>query len=183
MRNRNISNSTAACTIPAMGVRPPLLMLVIVRAMAPVAGIPPKIGDARLAIPWAISSVLESWRSPITPSATVAESSDSMAPSIAMVIAGETSPLITSHDSSGTWAPGSWLEIEKRSPMVSIELMPIYCFRSKAAIVITMMAISEPGNFRSTLLIRATFGQRAMTATEPIPTAALHQSIVGIAPK
>ena len=52
--------STAACMMPATGVRPPLLMLVIVRAMAPVAGIPPNSGDARLAMPWAISSVLES---------------------------------------------------------------------------------------------------------------------------
>ena len=60
MRNRNISMSTAACMMPATGVRPPLLMLVIVRAMAPVAGIPPNSGDARLAMPWAISSVLES---------------------------------------------------------------------------------------------------------------------------
>lgn len=29
--------------MPATGVRPPLLMLVMVRAMAPVAGIPPKM--------------------------------------------------------------------------------------------------------------------------------------------
>ena len=64
--------------MPATGVRPPLLMLVIVRAIAPVAGIPPKIGEARFASPWAISSVLELLRSPMTPSATVAESSDSI---------------------------------------------------------------------------------------------------------
>ncbi len=69
-----------------------------------------------------------------------------------MVMAGDTSPLITSHDSSGTWAPGNWFEIEKRSPMVSMEPMPIYCFSSRAATVITMMAISDPGNLRSTLL-------------------------------
>jgi hypothetical protein len=31
-------------------------MLVAVRAIAPVAGSPPKIGDATLATPWAISS-------------------------------------------------------------------------------------------------------------------------------
>ena len=54
-----MSSNTTACTIPAIGVRPPLLMLVIVRAMAPVAGIPPNIGEARLATPCATSSVFE----------------------------------------------------------------------------------------------------------------------------
>ena len=39
---------------------PPLLILVMVRAMAPVAGIPPKRGAMILAAPWAISSVFES---------------------------------------------------------------------------------------------------------------------------
>ena len=57
----------------------------MVRAIAPVTGIPPKRGTVMLAIPWPISSVFEQVRSPVTPSATVAESSDSMAPSIAMV--------------------------------------------------------------------------------------------------
>ena len=51
MRNRKMSNSTTAWTMPATGVRPPLLILVIVRAMAPVAGIPPKRGEAILASP------------------------------------------------------------------------------------------------------------------------------------
>ena len=80
--------------MPAMGERPPLLMLVMVRAMAPVAGMPPKSGEARLAKPWAISSVLELWWSPITPSATVAESRLSIAPRMAMVMAGVTSSLM-----------------------------------------------------------------------------------------
>jgi hypothetical protein len=47
-------------------------------------------GDIR-ASPWAISSWLGSWRSSIWLSATRAESSDSMAPSRAMVMAGEIS--------------------------------------------------------------------------------------------
>ena len=37
--------------IPAIGLRPPLFIFVIVLAIAPVAGIPPKIGEARLASP------------------------------------------------------------------------------------------------------------------------------------
>jgi len=43
--------SVSAWTIPATGVRPPLRTLVAVRAMAPVAGIPPNSGEAMLARP------------------------------------------------------------------------------------------------------------------------------------
>jgi hypothetical protein len=59
--------------------------------MAPVAAKPPNSGAAMLARPCAMSSWLGSWRSSIWLSATRAESSDSMAPSSAMVIAGEIS--------------------------------------------------------------------------------------------
>ena len=38
-----ISKRVTACTIPATGVRPPFFTFVAVRAMAPVAGIPPKM--------------------------------------------------------------------------------------------------------------------------------------------
>ena len=62
-------------------------MLVAVRAIAPVAGMPPNNGATMLAAPCAISSVLEWCRDPIIPSATTAESSDSMAASSAMVSA------------------------------------------------------------------------------------------------
>ena len=81
-------NSVSACVIPAIGVRAPLRIFVAVRAMAPVAGMPPKSGLTMLAMPCAISSWLESWRSSVMPSATTAESSDSMAANIAMVTAG-----------------------------------------------------------------------------------------------
>ena len=53
-----MSNNVIACTIPAIGVRPPFLMLVAVRAMAPVAGMPPNSGVTMLAMPCPISSVL-----------------------------------------------------------------------------------------------------------------------------
>ncbi len=84
-KNNRISNRTTACITPATGERPPLLMLVIVRAMAPVAGIPPKNGVTMLATPCATSSMFELCRLPITPSATVADNRDSIAPSMAMV--------------------------------------------------------------------------------------------------
>ena len=63
-------------------------MLVAVRAIAPVAGRPPNSALPKFAIPWAISSVFESCRSPIIPSATTAHSSDSIAPSMAIARAG-----------------------------------------------------------------------------------------------
>ena len=102
IKKRKMSNNTTAWMIPAIGVLPPLFMLVMVRAMAPVAGIPPKRGEAMLAKPCATNSVLESWWSAITPSATVAESKLSMAPRMAMVMAGETRLLMVSQFISGT---------------------------------------------------------------------------------
>ncbi len=85
---RITSSSTTACVMPAIGLVAPLFTLVTVRAMVPVAGMPPKNGVAKLAMPCAISSWLGSWRSPIMPSATRAHSSDSIAPSSASVIVG-----------------------------------------------------------------------------------------------
>ena len=86
-----MSSSVSACTMPATGVRPPFLTFVAVRAMAPVAGMPPNSGDAMFATPCATSSMFERCRPPIIPSATTADSSDSTAPSSAMVNAGPTS--------------------------------------------------------------------------------------------
>jgi len=56
---------------------------VAVRAMAPVAGMPPKKGVMMLPTPNASSSASGSWRVRAIPSATTAERSDSMAPSMA----------------------------------------------------------------------------------------------------
>ena len=62
-------------------------MLVAVRAIAPVAGIPPKTGLAMFAIPCAINSVFESCFVPVIPSATTALNSDSIAARTAIEIA------------------------------------------------------------------------------------------------
>ncbi|MNS58896.1 hypothetical protein D3C72_918330 [compost metagenome] len=79
-------------TTPEARVLAPARMLTAVRAIAPVAGMPPKNGTARLARPWPMSSRLGSWGlAPERRSATVAESSDSIAPSAASAIAGRTS--------------------------------------------------------------------------------------------
>ena len=72
--------------MPATGVFAPVRMLVAVRAMAPVAGKPPNIGDAILAIPLRDRARRSDcgW-SPLMRSATTADISDSIAPSIVTV--------------------------------------------------------------------------------------------------
>ena len=72
--------------------RAPVRTLTAVRAMAAVAGMPPKSGTTRLAMPWPNSSRSGSCRSPtLMPSATVAESRLSSAASAATATAGSSS--------------------------------------------------------------------------------------------
>ena len=78
-KNSVMSRSVTAWVIPAIGVRPPFLTFVAVRAIAPVAGMPPKSGETMFAMPCATSSMFDRCRPPIMPSATTADSSDSIA--------------------------------------------------------------------------------------------------------
>ena len=128
IRKSSIRRRTTAWTIPATGVRPPLLILVIVLAMAPVAGIPPKIGVTILAMPRAMSSVLELCLALIIPSATVAESRDSMAPRAAMVMAIGKRFFTASQSRAGISAFGRLALIENLSPMVSMQFTPANVF-------------------------------------------------------
>ncbi len=90
------------------------------RAIAPVAGIPPNTGDATFATPCAISSMFERWRFPVIPSATTAERSDSMPASRAMVIAGLASARSSPGRRLGSAGAGSANErAPKREPIVS----------------------------------------------------------------
>ena len=82
-------------------MRPPERTLVAVRAIAPVAGRPPTIGDTMLAIPCAKSSTFELCRRPLIRSATTADISDSIAPSIATVSVGDSSDRIRSGRNRG----------------------------------------------------------------------------------
>ena len=67
----------------------PARMFVAVRASAPVAAMPPKNGATMLPIPRPTSSAFGSCFLPVMASAMTADSSDSMAPSMAMASAGE----------------------------------------------------------------------------------------------
>ena len=141
------SSRATACTMPATGLVAPLLALVTVRAIVPVAGIPPKNGVTKLAIPCAMSSWLGSWRSPMMPSATCAHSSDSMAPNKASVIVGITSSRADSQEKTGHCSPGRLEGIPpKRLPMVST------CSPSAAtATLASSSATTDPGTSASTL--------------------------------
>ena len=77
------ASTVSACTMAAIGERAPERTLVAVRAMAPVAGMPPKNGVTMLPMPSASSSASGSCRVPAIPSAITADSSDSMPPSMA----------------------------------------------------------------------------------------------------
>ena len=107
-------------------MRPPFLIFVAVLAIAPVAGIPPKIGDAMLATPWATSSIFESCFEPIIPSATTAESNDSIAARTAIEIAVGNKLVIVLIPKSGSVGFNSlidgiakWAEPSAKVPIVS----------------------------------------------------------------
>ena len=190
MATRKIRRRTAACTRPARHVRPPLLILVMVRAMAPVAGMPPKSGETMLANPCPTNSWLESWRSPVTPSATVAESRLSMAPSTAMTRAvGNKVPKVEKvklpsgavnrpcQSRSQAVTGGSEAVMRpKRSPMVGMCVRPCALVRATTTVV-TTMATNEPG----TRL--ATFCVPTMRSTVATATASTAQSTVAMCRK
>ena len=175
-KNNSTSSNTIAWITPATGVRPPLLMFVIVRAIAPVAGMPPKNGTTTFATPCAISSVFELCLSPITPSATIADSRLSIAPNIAIVNAeGKSFCTTVKNDSpsansiDGRCGAGIPCGKAYRSPIVCTEAIPqdagAYSFSSHNAKVATMIAARLPG-------IRfVSFGMKIHTARENRPIA------------
>ena len=165
---------------PAIGVRPPLLMFVIVRAIAPVAGIPPKKGTTTFATPCAISSVFELCLSPITPSATIAESKLSIAPNIAIVNAEGNSFCISVKNVSpsansrlGTCGAGMPCGNSYRSLIVCRPAIPhdsgANSFNAHTPAVAKMIAARLPG-------IRfVSLGMKIHTISEKKPIATAHQ--------
>ena len=121
IKNRTTSTSTMECTMPATGVLPPFFTLAAVLAMAPVAGMPPKLAEPMLAMPCAISSMLDLCLDPTMESATTAESRDSIPAKSAMVTALGNCPRITFKSSMEAFKenPGNpVLMFEKAFPMV-----------------------------------------------------------------
>ena len=82
-----LSSSTPACTKLIMRVRPPLFTPTLVRAIAAVAGTPPKKGITIFPMPWPISSWLLSRGLPVIVAPTAPHSRLSIPPSAAIEIA------------------------------------------------------------------------------------------------
>ena len=143
-----MARSVSEWTMPETGVVPPLRMFAEVRAIAPVAGRPQKNGHTMFARPWAISSVFALCRSLMRPSATTAESSDSMEPRIAIVHAGAISPRMRSMRDHRTANGGKLDGIAfgpNRMPTVAT---PWACDQPRAAIptLATTVATMIPGS-------------------------------------
>ena len=104
---------------------------------------------------------------PVTPSATVADSSDSMAPSTAMVKAEGSSRLMVAMLSSKPRGRGiSVLMVPKRSPMVWTA-KPSMPLRKYVAAVTVMMAMSAPGSLFDI------FGVNIIMSSDTRPTASV----------
>src|SRR5437763_15307043 len=104
--------------MPAIGDCAPERMLVAVRAIAPVAGSPPNIGETMFATPRPISSTFGLWRSLLMRSETTGDINDSIAPSIATVKAGPSRPWINPAGQRGIARRGKPLGIApKRVPV------------------------------------------------------------------
>ena len=162
--SRTTTRSVSAWIMPATGEVAPLRTLVAVRASTPVTGMHPKKGTVKLARPCAISSWFESCRSSIMPSATTAESSDSIAPIIVMAMAGATRlPRCDQSNTSGCSAgrPLGNASGPKRPVMVMTGSR-----NARTVKVPRMTATIEPGTKRA-----QAFGQSVMRAAEASPTA------------
>ena len=105
--NRRIRSRVTACVIPATGVRAPARMLVAVRAMRPSPAGRQTTATGRWPRPAPCVPCFGSWWSPDMRSATTAESSDSIAPSMATVSAGDRSVSTRSGRKVGTRKLGS----------------------------------------------------------------------------
>jgi len=149
-------------------------MFAAVRAIAPVAGIPPNSADATFPAPCAASSMLERWFPLIIPSATTHERSDSIAAKIAMVNAFGSAFWITSRLSFGKWNDGRLLFIVYRSPIVFTWIGISFTIK-----IPTATAANDGGIFASTF----TFGIKIRIARHTAPTKTACQFSVPIPAK
>ncbi len=112
--------------------------------------------------------MFERCRPPIMPSETTADSSDSMAPSRAIVIAGCTSSRSVSHETRGTWGEGiaAWIS-PNRLPIVSTGRSA-----SRTTSVVTTSATKGDG------IRRLTLGKSWMIASASAATPIAHRLTV-----
>ena len=167
-----ISSKVTECTIPAMGVLPPFLILAAVLAMAPVAGIPPNSADAMLPAPCATSSILERCLEFTMESATTQESRDSIPAKMAMVKASGTRDSMVFKSACGRENAGSLAEMVYKSPMVLTGRLQ----RTTTALL-TKTAIKDAG-----ILFKnpGRYGQAMRMTIHRAPTPSAHQLMVEI---
>ena len=174
------SRRKTECSMPAIGPRAPARTLVAVRAIVPVAQMPPNSAEPMLATPWATSSQLDRWRRPVMPSATTAESSDSMAPSSAKDRASGRTACILARLMAGRLGAGSIDGMPpKRVPIVSTGKP-----KAQAATDVATTAISMPGQcgrHRFSPAIRPIVAKASATvAGLTVPKAGASASILAI---
>ena len=165
--------------MPATGVFAPERIFVAVLASAPVAGRPPKIGDATLATPCAMSSTFGLCLSPLIRSATTADISDSIAPSMATVMAGRTKSGIRWGSNRGMAGIGRPEGMPpKREPMVSTARPS-----ATTASVPPPSAITVPGIFgkrrRSTTIVSKAVTDSTVAGADSVPACAAKATIRG----
>ena len=166
------ASRTTACSMPDTGLVAPALTLVAVRAIVPVTQKPPNSAEAMLAAPCPTSSQLERCRRPVMPSATVAESSDSMEPSSANETAAGIISTTLAAVSSGSAGAGRLCGMPpKREPMVATSSP-----NSAVSAAAPATAISMPGqrgrNRRNAAITPITPNPSAIDTGEAVGSAA-----------
>ena len=127
--------------MPETGPCAPARTLVAVRAIVPVTQMPPNSAEPMLAKPCATSSQLERCRRPVMPSATTAESSDSIAPSSVKAMASGSTACMAARSKAGSAGRGS----ERGMPPKRVPIVSTGSARTAAATEATATAISMPG--------------------------------------
>src|SRR5690554_1201577 len=117
--------------MPATGVLPPALILVAVRAIAPVAGRPPNKEEAILATPCAVTSALGRCFPSIIRSATMADSKDSTPARKAITNADGKSSIRRAVVISGSFIAGRWLGKSPKREWIVSTGMTIYTARKE----------------------------------------------------
>ena len=168
-----MASSTTACTIAASRVLAPERTFTAVRAIAPVAGIPPKNPAAIEASPWPVSSRSGLYgpdgrpSGPTMPAATRAESRDSIAASVAMETAGMSRPPTAAGSIKGMEGAGS--------ECGSAPIRGISSPSASAATVASNTAIRLAGRALLSL------GSRYITAATPATTASVCSTVGTVA--
>src|SRR5699024_6934883 len=162
--NNKVASTNILWKTPENGLTAPLFILVALRAIARVAGIPPKRGVTIFAIPCPISSRSELCLLPVIPSETTADSRDSIPPNIAITNAGCQSIKIFSQVIWGYLNVGNDCGMPPNADQIVATLL---VQKMTAATVGLMRATSKTGTLGKNLGIKITI-KRPITAVSTL---------------